>query len=78
MWKKDKFDLLQYFKFVQRLIFNMMYIISIPRYCGTRLPPQTTTFTNVMTIIFEADSSISHEGFSASYRMFDSNEGKDQ
>ena len=29
-----------------------------------------------MTIVFEADSSVSHEGFSASYRMFDSREGK--
>ena len=29
-----------------------------------------------MTVIFEADSSVSHEGFSASYRMFDSREGK--
>ena len=46
------------------------------RYCGTALPPQSTSFSNVMTIIFEADSSVSHEGFSASYRMFDSREGK--
>ena len=46
------------------------------RYCGTTLPPQSTSFSNVMTIIFEADSSVSHEGFSASYRMFDSREGK--
>ena len=46
------------------------------RYCGTTLPPSATTFSNAMTIIFKSDSSVSHEGFSAAYRMFDSREGK--
>ena len=46
------------------------------RYCGATLPPSATTFSNAMTIIFKSDSSVSHEGFSAAYRMFDSREGK--
>ncbi|CAM9531973.1 unnamed protein product [Lampetra fluviatilis] len=39
----------------------------IGRFCGRSVPPSITTTTNVLTILFVADASISTEGFSASY-----------
>ncbi|XP_060075561.1 cubilin-like [Ylistrum balloti] len=39
----------------------------IGRYCGRMTPPSVTSTSNVMTITFSADSSIAHEGFTASY-----------
>ncbi|XP_037091349.1 CUB domain-containing protein 2-like [Pollicipes pollicipes] len=36
-------------------------------YCGQRLPPIMTTLGNVMTVIFTSDTSITHDGFAASF-----------
>ncbi|MGH0159306.1 UNVERIFIED_CONTAM: hypothetical protein FKN15_040677, partial [Acipenser sinensis] len=37
------------------------------RYCGRSVPPSLTSTDNMMTLLFVSDSSISTEGFSASY-----------
>ncbi|XP_021357124.1 cubilin-like [Mizuhopecten yessoensis] len=37
------------------------------RYCGQTIPPSMTSTDNVMTITFRSDSSVAHEGFTASY-----------
>ncbi|KAK6490308.1 cubilin [Huso huso] len=37
------------------------------RYCGRSAPPSLTSTDNMMTLLFVSDSSISTEGFSASY-----------
>lgn len=41
------------------------------RYCGSTKPPVKTTTDNVMTVVFVADDSIAHEGFSASFTLID-------
>ncbi|XP_050407117.2 cubilin, partial [Patella vulgata] len=40
---------------------------SLGRFCGSVLPPVLTSTSNTMTVRFGSDSSIAHEGFSASY-----------
>ncbi|XP_048237900.1 cubilin-like isoform X1 [Haliotis rufescens] len=37
------------------------------RYCGSTIPPVQTSSDNVMTVVLRSDSSIAHEGFTASY-----------
>ncbi|KAL5010260.1 hypothetical protein ScPMuIL_012565 [Solemya velum] len=37
------------------------------RYCGSTVPPVTTSSENVMLVTFHSDSSLAHEGFMASY-----------
>ncbi|XP_017269603.1 cubilin [Kryptolebias marmoratus] len=37
------------------------------RYCGRSVPPSLTSSDNQLTLLFVSDSSLSHEGFSASY-----------
>ncbi|KAL3836256.1 hypothetical protein ACJMK2_021695 [Sinanodonta woodiana] len=37
------------------------------RYCGSMYPPTLTSTNNVMVVLFVSDSSLAHEGFSASY-----------
>ncbi|KAH3692443.1 hypothetical protein DPMN_194284 [Dreissena polymorpha] len=39
----------------------------IGRYCGSNIPPVITSTNNELTVLFESDSSVSHEGFAASY-----------
>ena len=34
-------------------------------YCGTTLPPTLSSSTNVMTVLFDSDCSITADGFSA-------------
>ncbi|KAG7199007.1 hypothetical protein KM043_013159 [Ampulex compressa] len=40
-------------------------------FCGTRMPPVLTTQDNIMTIVFRTDSSVTNEGFTASYLFID-------
>ncbi|XP_041824165.1 cubilin [Melanotaenia boesemani] len=42
----------------------------IGRYCGRSVPPSITSSDNQLTLLFVADSSLSTEGFSASYVSF--------
>ena len=46
------------------------------RYCGQTLPPQATSTGESVTIVFQSDSSISHEGFSVTYVTFDASQCK--
>ena len=41
------------------------------RFCGADMPPTLTSSSNVLTLVFKSDSSISREGFSASYVALD-------
>ncbi|XP_034025114.1 cubilin [Thalassophryne amazonica] len=43
----------------------------IGRYCGRSVPPSITSTDNVLTVLFVSDSSLSTEGFSASYESID-------
>jgi hypothetical protein len=47
------------------------------RFCGQQTPPMLTSTSEAMTIVFQSDSSISHEGFSATYITFDAAQGID-
>uniref|UniRef100_A0A8C5HD89 Cubilin n=1 Tax=Gouania willdenowi TaxID=441366 RepID=A0A8C5HD89_GOUWI len=39
----------------------------IGRYCGQSVPPSITSIDNLLTLLFVSDSSLTREGFSASY-----------
>ncbi|XP_077993791.1 cubilin-like [Glandiceps talaboti] len=41
------------------------------KYCGSQTPPTITSISNVMTVLFVSDGSISYDGFSASYVSLD-------
>lgn len=41
------------------------------RFCGNDLPPQMTSTGETMTIVFESDYSVAHDGFSANYLILD-------
>lgn len=43
----------------------------IGKFCGTKLPPALTTFTNRLRIVFHTDSSVRLSGFSVSYTFLD-------
>ena len=43
----------------------------IGRFCGNSLPPILTSTAGRMSIVFESDESISHEGFTANYAVLD-------
>ena len=43
----------------------------IGRFCGNGLPPILTSTASRMSIVFESDESISHEGFTANYVILD-------
>lgn len=49
----------------------------IQSYCGTNLPPVTLSNSNVLSLKFVSDSSVSGEGFTASYVFIDSKRGLD-
>ncbi|XP_076027535.1 cubilin [Genypterus blacodes] len=44
---------------------------SMGRYCGRSVPPSITSTDNLLTLLFVSDSSLSSEGFSASYVSID-------
>ncbi|XP_015260845.1 PREDICTED: cubilin-like, partial [Cyprinodon variegatus] len=46
------------------------------RYCGRSVPPSITSSDNQMTLLFVTDSSLSAEGFSASYVSINASTGK--
>ena len=48
----------------------------IGRFCGNDLPPILTSTASRMSILFESDESISHEGFTANYVIMDAATGK--
>ena len=39
------------------------------------MPPTLTSSSNVLTVVFKSDSSIAHDGFSASYTALDGSLG---
>ena len=45
------------------------------RFCGVDLPPVLTSSDNVLTVMFSSDSSVSHEGFTASYVALNASTG---
>lgn len=46
------------------------------RFCGNRIPPDITTSDYVMTIVFQTDSSLSFDGFSATYNVLNASSGR--
>ena len=42
------------------------------RYCGTELPPATTSSGSRLALVFTSDHSVSGLGFTASYVLLDS------
>lgn len=49
--------------------------LKLCRYCGLKIPPSTTSTTNLMTVKFRSDDSVHREGFTAHYVMIDTTKG---
>lgn len=48
------------------------------KFCGTNTPPTTTSYGNVLTIVFKTDDSTAAEGFMAVYSFVHSRNGKNK
>lgn len=46
------------------------------RFCGYRKPPTIQTFSNILTIKFVSDASLSSDGFTAIFDFVDMSKGK--
>lgn len=51
--------------------FPIWFLAPFFRYCGNTLPPTMTSTGTTMSVIFQSDASISHEGFVATYLQLD-------
>ena len=49
----------------------------VGRYCGRNLPPLITSTGDTLTIVFQTDSSVAAEGFTATYVTLNSSSRKD-
>lgn len=43
-------------------------LVSLPRFCGSSLPPDLTSSGPVMTVLFVADEGVADSGFCATYQ----------
>ncbi|CAB1346848.1 unnamed protein product, partial [Coregonus sp. 'balchen'] len=41
----------------------------IGRYCGTKIPPEMTSSTGILSLSFHTDMAVAKDGFSARYNM---------
>lgn len=51
-------------------------LIGCNRYCGTTLPPALVSSSNVLVVRMVTDSSVAHEGFSASFVALNASTGE--
>lgn len=53
--------------FPQQLLLWSTFVWSHSRYCGSSFPSLITSTNNALTVVFQSDSSVAMEGFSATY-----------